>query len=79
MVVGGTNSGKLQALADELRQDGAEARAVAFDARSVKDIARSVDAVCDYFGGCDILVNAVGIHREDALLDAAEASYDSVI
>ena len=52
---------------------------MAFDARSVKDIGRSVDAVCDYFGGCDILVNAVGIHREEALLDATEESYDSVI
>jgi NAD(P)-dependent dehydrogenase (short-subunit alcohol dehydrogenase family) len=35
--------------------------------------------VCDYFGRCDILVNCVGIHREQSLLDATEESYDSVI
>ena len=79
VVVGGTNEAKLRVLADSLQKSGAEARAVAFDARSVKDIGRSVDAVCDYFGRCDILVNAVGIHREEALLDATEESYDNVI
>jgi NAD(P)-dependent dehydrogenase (short-subunit alcohol dehydrogenase family) len=58
---------------------GGDAKAVAFDARSVKDIGRAVDSVCDLFGRCDILVNSVGIHREQLLLEATEDSYDSVI
>ncbi|WP_437729183.1 SDR family NAD(P)-dependent oxidoreductase [Sorangium sp. So ce861] len=79
VVVGGTDERKLRAVTDSVLAAGAEARGVAFDARSVKDIGRSVDAVCDYFGRCDILVNAVGIHREQPVLEATEESFDSVI
>ncbi|XXY50098.1 SDR family oxidoreductase [Sorangium sp. So ce269] len=79
VVVGGTDELKLRALTGSVLATGAEARAVAFDARSVKDIGRSVDAVCDYFGRCDILVNAVGVHREQSVLEATEESFDSVI
>jgi NAD(P)-dependent dehydrogenase (short-subunit alcohol dehydrogenase family) len=79
VVVGGTDNSKLLKVADLIAQARGEARVVAFDARSVSDIGRSVDAVCDYFGRCDILVNCVGIHREQSLLEATEESYDSVI
>ncbi|WP_437942547.1 SDR family NAD(P)-dependent oxidoreductase [Sorangium sp. So ce341] len=79
VVVGGTDERKLRAVTDSVLATGAEAEGVAFDARSVKDIGRSVDAVCDYFGRCDILVNAVGIHREQHVLEATEESFDSVI
>jgi NAD(P)-dependent dehydrogenase (short-subunit alcohol dehydrogenase family) len=79
VVVGGTDSGKLEKLVTALRAEGGQVQSVAFDARSVPDIARSVDAVCDHFGRCDILVNCVGIHREQSLLEATEESYDSVI
>lgn len=79
VVVGGTDEAKLQRVAERVRATGAEARPVAFDARKVPDIARAVDAVCDYFGRIDVLVNAVGVHREQALLEATEDSFDSVI
>ncbi|WP_437948494.1 SDR family oxidoreductase [Sorangium sp. So ce296] len=79
VVVGGTDERKLRAVTESVLATGADARGVAFDARSVKDIGRSVDAVCDHFGRCDILVNAVGIHREQRVLEATEESFDSVI
>ena len=79
VVVGSPEAERMKAQVEELNAAGYEARAVTFDALSVKDIARSVDAVCDYFGRCDILVNCVGIHREQLLLEATEESYDSVI
>jgi NAD(P)-dependent dehydrogenase (short-subunit alcohol dehydrogenase family) len=79
VVVGGTDEAKLRKVCERIGEEGGEARHVAFDARSVKDIARSVDAVCDHFGRCDILVNCVGIHREQSLLEATEESYDSVL
>lgn len=79
VVVGGTDEAKLRAVVDAVTGSGGEARGVAFDALSVKDIGRAVDAVCDYFGRCDVLVNSVGVHREQTLLDATEESYDSVI
>jgi NAD(P)-dependent dehydrogenase (short-subunit alcohol dehydrogenase family) len=79
VVVASPEETKLKALVDAIKAAGGEARATSLDATSVKDIGRSVDAVCDAFGRCDILVNCVGIHREQSLLEATEESYDSVI
>jgi NAD(P)-dependent dehydrogenase (short-subunit alcohol dehydrogenase family) len=52
---------------------------VTFDAQSVKDIGRAVDGVCDHFGRCDVLVNCVGIHREQTILEVTEETYDQVL
>ncbi|HKQ71742.1 MAG TPA: SDR family oxidoreductase [Polyangiaceae bacterium] len=79
VVVGGTDAAKIAKLRESLRGKGYEAEGVVFDARSVKDIGRSVDAVCDYFGRCDILVNCVGVHREGSVLEMTEETYDFVV
>jgi NAD(P)-dependent dehydrogenase (short-subunit alcohol dehydrogenase family) len=79
VAVGGPEDNRLREVTEGLVKSGADVRAVPFDARSVKDIGRAVDGVCDHFGRCDILVNSVGIHREQLLLEATEESYDSVI
>jgi NAD(P)-dependent dehydrogenase (short-subunit alcohol dehydrogenase family) len=79
VAVGGPDDARLHEVTASVVTSGGEAKAVAFDARSVKDIGRAVDGVCDLFGRCDILVNSVGIHREQLLLEATEDSYDSVI
>ena len=79
VAVGGPEDSRLHEVTDGIVKLGADVRSIAFDARSVKDIGRAVDAVCDHFGRCDILVNSVGIHREQLLLEATEESYDSVI
>jgi NAD(P)-dependent dehydrogenase (short-subunit alcohol dehydrogenase family) len=79
VAVGGPEDARLREVSEAIAKDGGEVRAIAFDARSVKDIGRAVDGVCDHFGRCDILVNSVGIHREQLLLEATEESYDSVI
>jgi NAD(P)-dependent dehydrogenase (short-subunit alcohol dehydrogenase family) len=79
VVVGGRDLAKLSGLVEGLRAQGREVQGVAFDAGSVQDIRRSVDAVCDYYGACDILVNCVGIFREERLLEVTEATYDQVL
>ena len=79
VAVGGPDDSRLHEVTANVVKAGGDAKAVAFDARSVKDIGRAVDGVCDLFGRCDILVNSVGIHREQLLLEATEESYDSVI
>jgi NAD(P)-dependent dehydrogenase (short-subunit alcohol dehydrogenase family) len=79
VAVGGPEDSRLHEVTDGIVKLGGDVRPIAFDARSVKDIGRAVDAVCDHFGRCDILVNSVGIHREQLLLEATEESYDSVI
>jgi NAD(P)-dependent dehydrogenase (short-subunit alcohol dehydrogenase family) len=79
VVVGGSNGAKVEALTAALRAEGHDVRGVTLDARSVTDIARSVDAVCDHFGRCDILVNCVGIHREGSVLEMSEQVFDDVL
>src|SRR6186713_1747379 len=79
VVVADLDLGKVTRLAASMVASGHEAKSVAFDALSVMDIGRSVDAVCDHFGACDILVNCVGIHREEGVLEATEEVFDRVI
>lgn len=79
VVVSGSSEQKVVGLTEAMRSAGHDVRGVAFDARSVEDIRRSVDAVYDHFGACDLLVNCVGIHREERLLDVTEAVYDEVV
>jgi NAD(P)-dependent dehydrogenase (short-subunit alcohol dehydrogenase family) len=79
VVVGGVEPDKTAQVAAALRAQGHEARSVAFDATSVADIGRSVDAVCDFYGACDIMVNCVGIFREQTILEVTEAAYDQTL
>ena len=46
------------------------------DARRPKAIAEVVDALARDLGGIDIMVNCVGIQREQPLLDVTEAVFD---
>jgi gluconate 5-dehydrogenase len=53
--------------------------AAPFDALSVPDTARMVDDVAGHFGGLDILVNCVGLNREEKAEDATEERFDHVL
>lgn len=79
VAVSGRDEARAVALAGELRSAGHEAMGLAMDAHSVPRIQSSVDAVAAAFGGVDILVNCVGIHREQALLDVSEDVFDDVL
>ena len=79
VVVGDQNGDKITRLTDALRAQGHDAQGLTFDARSIPDIGRAVDGVCDFYGRCDILVNCVGIHREELVLDLTEELYDQVL
>jgi gluconate 5-dehydrogenase len=79
VAVAGRDAGKARTLAEALAAAGHEAFAAAMDVRDVNDIRGGVDAVAERFGGIDILVNCVGVQREQALLDVTEQAYDEVI
>jgi NAD(P)-dependent dehydrogenase (short-subunit alcohol dehydrogenase family) len=78
VVVAGRNTERAQALVEALGHDGYPAYAAPFDARSVVDIRRMVDDVAAHFGRLDILVNCVGLNREEKLLDVTEENFDTV-
>ncbi len=71
VVVAGRDATKARALA---KQIGGGARGVGLDVEDVRAIRDTVDGI----GRVDILVNCVGIQREQALADVTEETYDLV-
>ena len=79
VAVSGRDESKAVALAAELQAAGHTAMGLAMDAHSVAHIQSSVDAVAQAFGGLDILINCVGMQREQALMDVTEEVFDEVV
>jgi len=75
IAIAGHNRDKAQALAEDM---GDGTYAAAFDAASVEQIRAMVDDVAAHFGRLDILVNCVGLNREEPALDITEDAFDYV-
>lgn len=78
IAIAGPNAERADALAERIVQEGGEAHGFAFDARSTEAIAAVTDSIAQRLGGIDVLVNCVGIQREQALLDVTEAAFDEL-
>ncbi|HEY6132379.1 MAG TPA: SDR family oxidoreductase [Rubrivivax sp.] len=79
VALAGRDLKKAQALAEELQAAGHDALGLAMDAHHVGDIRRAVDAVAAHFGHLDLLVNCVGMQREERLADVSEHAFDEVV
>ena len=79
VAVSGRDPRKAEALAGQLAAAGHPAIGLAMDAHAVADIRSSVDAVAEQWGRLDILVNCVGMQREQPLLDVTEEVFDEVL
>ncbi len=78
VAVAGRNAERTHGLAEALNGEGYGAYAVPFDAYSVPDTLRMVDEAAAQAGRIDILVNCVGLNREEKLLEVTEAKFDEV-
>jgi gluconate 5-dehydrogenase len=78
VAVTGHNGDKALALADALKSEGYEAYGAAFEVTSVDETRRMVDDVAAHFGRLDILVNCVGLNREEKAEDVTEEKFDYV-
>jgi NAD(P)-dependent dehydrogenase (short-subunit alcohol dehydrogenase family) len=78
VAIAGPSAEKAQTLADQIIASGATAIGLGIDARKPKNITSVVDAVVDEFSGIDVLVNCVGIQREQKLLEVTEDVFDEV-
>ncbi|MEP7303403.1 MAG: SDR family oxidoreductase [Caldimonas sp.] len=79
VAVAGRDPAKAETLAAGLRAAGHDAFGLAMDARSVASIRAAADAVAERFGGLDLLINCVGIQREQRHADVTETAFDEVV
>lgn len=79
VAVAGRSGEKAEAFAAGLREAGHDAIGLAMDAHSAVDIRRAVDAVAAAFGHLDILVNCIGIQREQRLAEVDETTFDEIV
>ena len=78
VVVAGRDLAKAQALAGTLRAEGRDAGGVAMDAQVTADIVRAVDEAASMMGGLDILVNCIGLNREQRVAEVTEETFDEI-
>ena len=78
VVIAGRSADKGAELASSLEKAGHQACALTLDVENLESIRTTVDAAVDAYGRLDILVNCVGIQREEPLLEVSEEAYDEV-
>lgn len=78
VTVAGRDAEKAQTLASALVEHGLAADGIALDVESLPSIRDAVDSVAERHGRIDVLVNCVGIQREEPLLEVTEDAYDEV-
>ena len=79
IAVAGYEGEKAAEWARSLQSRGHDAMADTFNVLSPGDTQRMVDTVSDRFGRVDILVNCVGVNREEKAEDITEELFDPVI
>jgi len=79
VAVAGHNAEKAAACAERLTKLGHDAHAAAFESTSVAETHRLIADVVGRFGRLDILVNCVGLNREEKAEEVSEEKFDYVI
>lgn len=78
VAIAGPTAAKAEALASEISLSGGRAIGIGLNARRPGEIAEVVDHVASELGGIDILVNCVGIQREQKLMEITEEVFDEI-
>ncbi len=79
VAVAGRDGSQARALAATLQAEGHDALGLAMDAHRVAEINETTDRVAAHFGHLDLLVNCVGIQREERLAQVSEEAFDEVV
>ncbi|QDO99445.1 SDR family oxidoreductase [Ferrovibrio terrae] len=76
--IAGPSLGKAEALAQRITSTGGRAFGLVLDARKEQSIFTATADAAKRMGGIDILVNCVGIQREQTILDVTPDTFDEV-
>jgi NAD(P)-dependent dehydrogenase (short-subunit alcohol dehydrogenase family) len=79
VAIAGHNGDKAAAAAAALGSQGFDAYSAAFEVTSVEQIRNMTDGVAARFGRLDILVNTVGLNREEKAEEVTEEKFDHVL
>lgn len=77
-VIVGRSAPKAEALSASIRAAGMRADSIAADAQDVASMRTAVDRAYASHGRLDLLVNCVGIQREELLADVSEEKFDEI-
>lgn len=78
VTVAGRSRARADALAARLAAAGHAAHGLAMDAQSTPGIAQAVDAAAAKMGGLDLLVNCIGMNREQRIAEVTEETFDEI-
>ena len=78
VAIAGHNGKRAAACAESLTGEGHDAWSTSFEAVSVSDTRRMVDESAAHFGRLDILVNCIGLNREEKAEEVTEEMFDYV-
>ena len=78
VVIAGRSREKAERLATALSEGGHSADAQVLDCTTVDGIEQAVAEVAGRHGSVDILINSVGVQREEPLLEVSEDAFDTV-
>lgn len=76
--IAGHNGASAASCAESLNAEGHEAWSTSFEAVSISGTRRMVDETAAHFGRLDILVNCVGLNREEKAEEVTEEMFDYV-
>jgi len=76
--IAGPNHAKAESLAKRINADGGNAHGLQVDACNTDSITQCVENAIDLMGGVDVLINCVGIQREQSLLEVTEDTFDEM-
>lgn len=79
VAIAGRDPDKARALAAELAAAGHAAQGFPLDARDTGQIRACVDEVAARFGALDLMINCIGMQREQRLAEVTEAAFDEVV
>jgi NADP-dependent 3-hydroxy acid dehydrogenase YdfG len=79
LIIGARRMDRLEALADEIRQDGGEVVPVEVDVTRRADLQRLVQTAVDRFGRLDVLVSNAGVSKLGPLADGDVDGWSAMI
>jgi len=79
VAVAGHDGARASQLVESLRAGGHDAQAASFDCVSAAETRDMVDHIAQHFGRIDILVNCIGLNREEKAEDVTEEMFDHVV